>query len=176
MQNTFSEDINTRLKDYSSNLDKIKDVLLNVNPVTQERITVLKLKPWWNDKFDQFQQYLDTKFPGTHVVSFPSEDASSTVLKLDTFMFPDQNTVLTVMQRSACHDNCIALHYHDKSHRIFTGYALSGDGLWRHHSWIMTQKNCIVETTEDRLMYIGYDATNENKETIDMIDSMNNEF
>lgn len=37
---------------------------------------------------------------------------------------------------------------------IATGYALSGDGLWRQHSWGVLRDG-IFETTETRLKYFG---------------------
>ena len=38
---------------------------------------------------------------------------------------------------------------------IGTGYALSGDGLWRQHSWAVTSHEVIVETTEVCVAYAG---------------------
>jgi hypothetical protein len=43
--------------------------------------------------------------------------------------------------------------------RICTGYALSSDGLWRQHSWLVLFKansNAIVETTVKRVAYFGF--------------------
>ena len=40
--------------------------------------------------------------------------------------------------------------------KICTGYALSDDGLWREHSWIITKNKCIIERTHiRRLAYYG---------------------
>lgn len=39
---------------------------------------------------------------------------------------------------------------------IGSGYALSGDGLWRQHSWAVTSSGRIVETTEPCLAYAGF--------------------
>lgn len=43
---------------------------------------------------------------------------------------------------------------------LATGYGLSGDGLWRPHSWLIEPQNDgparIVETTVGRLAYFGY--------------------
>jgi hypothetical protein len=38
---------------------------------------------------------------------------------------------------------------------LATGYALSGDGLWRQHSLLSLEDSSILETTEIRLMYFG---------------------
>lgn len=45
--------------------------------------------------------------------------------------------------------------------RICTGYALSRDGVWRQHSWVLTNQGTIIETTEKRIQYYGYIMTHE---------------
>ena len=43
--------------------------------------------------------------------------------------------------------------------QIATGYALSADGCWRQHSWVvqpLTTKYRIWETTEKRIAYFGF--------------------
>lgn len=48
--------------------------------------------------------------------------------------------------------------------RICTGYALSEDGMWRQHSWIIWHKarsNQIIETTVPRILYFGFVMTTE---------------
>lgn len=47
---------------------------------------------------------------------------------------------------------------------IMTGYALSEDGLWRQHSWLINGFNRVLETTSPRLKYYGYAM---NKEEIE---------
>lgn len=54
-----------------------------------------------------------------------------------------------------CHDNCIAWWRWDRSSRLVHGYALSEDGLWRNHSWMLDGKDRIVETTVEREKYYG---------------------
>ena len=62
---------------------------------------------------------------------------------------------LIEMQTSGCHDNCEILNLFNDSNKVFTGYALSSDGLWRFHSWCVDENNYIIETTESRLLYYG---------------------
>jgi hypothetical protein len=50
-------------------------------------------------------------------------------------------------------------HRNPAGTRIVTGYALSSDGLWRQHSWAMAGDGGVVETTEERLLYFGYELT-----------------
>jgi hypothetical protein len=60
-----------------------------------------------------------------------------------------------------CHSN--VAHYWDENRErlaIATGYALSKDGLWRQHSWLLQKKvsaeQCrILETTVNREKYFG---------------------
>jgi hypothetical protein len=40
--------------------------------------------------------------------------------------------------------------------KICTGYALSRDGVWRQHSWVITNQGQLIETTEKRIQYYGY--------------------
>lgn len=45
---------------------------------------------------------------------------------------------------------------------IATGYALSPDGLWRQHSWVMLRKPRslkVIETTHPRVLYFGVAMT-----------------
>ena len=41
------------------------------------------------------------------------------------------------------------------AYRLVTGYALSDDGLWRQHSWVMDDQ-VIYETTVKRTQYYGF--------------------
>lgn len=65
---------------------------------------------------------------------------------------------------SQCHANSAKIwkKYQDSpdhKYAIVTGYALSTDGLWRQHSWILQIKpraNVLIETTAPRLAYYGF--------------------
>ncbi len=54
-----------------------------------------------------------------------------------------------------CHGNSV-VHYLDSRGRleIATGYGLSGDGLWRQHSWLWDGER-VLETTVKRRTYYG---------------------
>jgi len=67
--------------------------------------------------------------------------------------FPGERARLVGGQRNACHKNA-ALLDDGRTCRRFTGFALSDDGCWRLHSWVMTPDG-IVETTERRTLYFG---------------------
>lgn len=58
-----------------------------------------------------------------------------------------------------CHQNAAVLWNANKeSYKICTGYALSEDGLWRQHTWVvepLKRSWRIWETTEKRVAYFG---------------------
>lgn len=66
-------------------------------------------------------------------------------------------------EASQCHSNSANLWENNKDKTVIcTGYALSKDGMWRQHSWLMHIKprsNQIVETTELREAYFGFAMT-----------------
>lgn len=150
-------DCETRTKkSYDETIINPKKLLKSVNKVTNEHMSLLKNKPWWNPIFENFQIFIESKFPGTHIVGIPSIDANFSIFKVDTFFVPNITTKLHIMEQSECHANCEALYQKNKTHKIYTGYALSKDGLWRNHSWIITKNGSIIETTELRVLYLGY--------------------
>ncbi len=65
-------------------------------------------------------------------------------------------------QPSMCHTNACelwALNKKDHDVHICTGYALSEDGMWREHSWLIKKtprSYQLIETTKKRLLYYGY--------------------
>jgi hypothetical protein len=65
---------------------------------------------------------------------------------------------------SACHRNSIEWVLKDAArYAVWTGYALSDDGLWRQHSWVEDRSLGVperfIETTETRLYYYGVRLT-----------------
>lgn len=73
---------------------------------------------------------------------------------------------------SQCHKNSAELYDNNTDNpkvklKIATGYALSTDGLWRQHTWlvhVLPHKNSIIETTSERVAYFGFVMTNEEAE------------
>jgi hypothetical protein len=63
--------------------------------------------------------------------------------------------ILKHMAPCKCHNNCALLwNKNPKTHKIATGWALSSDGIWRQHTWLI-KGNVIIETTEPRIQYYG---------------------
>lgn len=57
-------------------------------------------------------------------------------------------------EANQCHKNTSNLYLAGKVDTIVTGYALSSDGLWRQHSWGLSDGK-VIETTERRVKYFG---------------------
>lgn len=68
----------------------------------------------------------------------------------------DGPVTLRAMRACDCHRNVSRLWVRKRRvlTGIGTGYALSGNGLWRQHSWGVGRSG-VVETTELRLRYFG---------------------
>lgn len=66
-----------------------------------------------------------------------------------------------------CHSNSCELYELNKDLAelaIATGYALSKDGLWRQHSWLVkrnTRSVRVIETTTRRILYFGFIMSDE---------------
>jgi hypothetical protein len=65
---------------------------------------------------------------------------------------------------SRCHANAAACYIANRDRcSIATGYALSSDGIWRQHSWIvqpgMGRRQRVFETTTKRVRYYGVTLT-----------------
>jgi hypothetical protein len=149
------------ISDYEKRIildEKIKIILKTIIQMPNlNHINKLKNKPWWNVEHTRFQTYLNKYFTGTHLVAFPDKESSDALLKINTLCIPDENYVLKEMKQSRCHNNCTELFLLNNTIKIFYGYALSDDGLWRNHSWCVNKEGIIIETTVSRLLYLGYD-------------------
>lgn len=66
-----------------------------------------------------------------------------------------EKVVIKPMAAGQCHKNCAKIWGEKpKTYRIATGWALSEDGIWRQHTWLMKNAS-IVETTSYRILYYG---------------------
>lgn len=85
--------------------------------------------------------------------------------------FPGKS-VMMKGEPSRCHSN--SAYCWDANRelcKICTGYALSRDGMWRQHSWVLHSDGTVVETTEKRVQYFGYVMTEEECERF-LLDNM----
>lgn len=88
----------------------------------------------------------------------PEEDYEN-IMKYGQFWL-GKSALLMKGVRSRCHNNACRLWINNKHNtRICTGYALSKDGIWRQHSWLIMlnrASNKIIETTVKRVAYFGF--------------------
>jgi hypothetical protein len=67
-----------------------------------------------------------------------------------------RKVIIKPMAICQCHKNCAKLWGENpKTYKIITGWALSADGIWRQHTWLL-KKAAILETTSHRVAYYGY--------------------
>ena len=73
------------------------------------------------------------------------------------FIYGD-NATLTQMRTNNCHENVLVLlESNPRRYAPMTGYALSEDGVWRSHSWLVDiRTDALVETTKRRTAYFGF--------------------
>ena len=117
-----------------------------------------KMHPSMDERlFDLRQKLLD--FAG-EAVCFPAyEEDLDNILSHGQF-WVGHNAKLMRSKPNRCHANSANLWEQNKNNtRICTGYALSEDGMWRQHSWLVWHKarsNQIIETTVRRIVYYGF--------------------
>lgn len=93
-------------------------------------------------------------YGGRHLVCLP--DAQMQRL-IDEGIVMRGRALMRRGKPSSCHENVAWMWGNNhRDYRIATGYALSDDGLWRQHSWLINSDGRIVETTEKRVLYYGY--------------------
>ena len=95
---------------------------------------------------------------GGETVCMPNEDPDiMEIFTKGVFIYGD-NATLIEMQASNCHENVMVLFEANPSrYAPMTGYALSDDGVWRSHSWLVDlSTGTLVETTKSRTSYFGF--------------------
>ena len=96
---------------------------------------------------------------GGYEVCMPTFDGDvETILSRGQLWYGDR-TIMKIGQPSRCHSNSAILwKKHPENTILCTGYALSNDGMWRCHSWLVKideKENKIIETTTERVAYFG---------------------
>jgi len=105
------------------------------------------------NEFPELKPLMDKllNIDGKFIVSVPEPDLKKILAygkRVD-----DYKVIFKPMIPCHCHNNVIKLCLEGKG-RMATGWALSDDGLWRQHSWLVKDKT-IIETTESRKRYFG---------------------
>ncbi len=104
------------------------------------------------------QSYPRTRFQFDWVLNRSFCNADVDALLGRAQFVPGKDARLKRMKVSGCHDNAAKLATTHRGWSWFYGMALSDDGCWRVHSWALTTKGRIVETTKRREVYWGLDA------------------
>ncbi len=92
---------------------------------------------------------------GQSVVIPYTEEEFSEYLVANAAVFPSGPISILEGDDNSCHSNSSKVWKKDPlSTRLCTGYALSADGIWRRHSWVLKVDE-IIETTNIRTSYFG---------------------
>lgn len=175
-ENSWKTYLVSVLKDKSN-----RDFLKTCKPINQEWKNLLRESKW--SVYYKNKMYLKNKYPDTFyllqkiLLGFAGED---TCLNMGSEGLKDCKRLIADGQfwlgKSAkmmkgevghCHSNSAKLYSINKDNfdvRICTGYALSDDGMWREHSWLIRhypRSNEIIETTKKRICYFGWVLTPE---------------
>lgn len=124
----------------------------------------LEKDPWMNTGLLTLHRKL-LSFGGVRTVLPVVEDDLRNILERGQ-LWLGRNPKMMPGQPSQCHRNSCSCWEANKSRTILcTGYALSEDGLWRQHSWLVNfQYQQIVETTVPRVAYFGFAMTRDEAE------------
>lgn len=115
-----------------------------------------------SDICDVFENYLDEKV--VYIVCDDADEEQDQKAN-ESGRFFYGSSYMREGQDCQCHYNSARLWYKNKDRCfIATGYALSEDGLWRCHSWVvqpMARTVRVWETTVKRVAYFGVVLTSE---------------
>lgn len=148
------------INDYDELVDRISRDITDY-PDTK-RIQWLKSQQWYTEEHDKLNIKLTNLIPKTQIVAHSNQHIPIEFI-LTHGQIIDLPVIDYSMENSRCHDNCDKLYLQNDIVNVYSGFALSDDGLWRTHSWgydtddehNSTISEFIVETTEPRLLYFG---------------------
>jgi len=149
------------------------DKPLVCNPIDEDWQNRINTDCWWasgytgNDCGSPLEMELIKKllsFGGYEAcVEYQDADAKN-LLERGQLWYGD-HAILIKGAPNQCHRNACNLWLGNcTTHEVAvaTGYALSNDGLWRQHSWLLQRKSRsvqVIETTMKRIAYFGYVMT-----------------
>lgn len=85
----------------------------------------------------------------------------------DPRLFDGQAAIVDQEKTDTCHANCFERSTWDAIHHI--GYALSEDGLWHEHSWLVKDGRAIETTGLQRILYVGVPISRLPRETLPLL-------
>lgn len=111
----------------------------------------------------------------------PANEPDLAILQTRGQFWPGEPVTMKRMRAIRCHENASMLWCKQADrYLIATGYALSDDGMWRQHSWIVEPDTSgkkppmIIETTERRVAYFG--AVLNYEESVKFAEQNNGDF
>ena len=108
-------------------------------------------------------------FGGSSVCLFEEEEDLENIMTFGQLWY-GKTVRMKKGRPNGCHSNSAELYSANRNAldssrlMICTGYALSGDGMWRQHSWlawIKARSVTLVETTTPRIAYFGFCMTDD---------------
>lgn len=144
------------------------------------KIRTLPMDSEWKSRLQKRNRNLFTECP--HLVPLrdkllslageetclPSVEKDLPLLLSRGEVFLGKGSILRKGEPCRCHSNSAYLwDANSDKLAICTGYALSRDGLWRQHSWLVFKSTggSVVETTVRRLLYFGVRLTDMESES-----------
>lgn len=125
--------------------------------LTEDEIKFLRSRVHRWKIHDDFQNFLDEHVPGTWIVPVCDDELNNALMRMDKIFAPilGDRVVIRHMEDSMCHDNCEILQSREPDLVWYIGWVLSEDARWRSHSWMVDVEGNVIETTEERLIYLG---------------------
>lgn len=116
-----------------------------------------KLQPGWAAKWAKLENFLLQLGGDDVVVPVVIDDWFVDWMDEDRTVSIGANCPMALMEgdTNQCHRNTAQLLLDGIADTIYTGYALSEDGLWRQHSWAENRQGILLETTTERRCYVG---------------------
>ena len=128
--------------------------------IDSRRYSILKERGYTKDSINRNGEYEELKnrllnIGGEAVVFFDEDiDKDKIITRGESFIHPQIKIMRGAI--SHCHSNSSEIwSKKQKSRNLYTGYALSIDGIWRQHSWVM-EGLILIETTIAREAYYGF--------------------
>lgn len=167
-------------KPIRNNEDLIKGKEIKTIPMDEEWKETCRQNSWWY-KYDSYEDVPDDEKVPTMIKLFELKKRLLSIAGESTCLPIQEVDIDDILSRGQiwygdkckmktgnpcqCHSN--SAYYWDKHYkntRIATGYALTEDGMWRAHTWVIekgSKSNTVIETTVKRILYFGFVLTKE---------------
>lgn len=159
--------------------NRFPETPVDTGPFDKEWLKRLNESMWWssgnilNSNKSLYQKSTLEKYRelhkmllkcGGHETCFAWEEPDLDTILEKALFLSSNNAVLEEGEPSRCHANAAKLWRKDPENtQIWTGYALSSDGMWRQHSWAV-REGVIIETTVSRAGYFGFPLSKDEAE------------